>query len=82
MVPGFKKTCLVLVALFLGGLIPYLSQADKLSRDKKKLKEASNTIDQAEVRTRAIERKLRKVEEVPLSDSPGLIEENRDEDVN
>jgi DNA recombination protein RmuC len=53
---------------------------DVLAKTKKKLKEASNTIGQAEVRTRAIERKLRKVEEVPLSDSPGLIEEGRSED--
>lgn len=36
-----------------------------LARTKKKLQEASNTIDQAEVRTRAIERKLRDVQEMP-----------------
>ncbi len=36
-----------------------------LARTKKKLQEASNTIDSAEVRTRAIERKLRQVQEVP-----------------
>ncbi len=53
---------------------------DVLAKTKKKLKEASNTIGQAEVRTRAIERKLRKVEEVPLDDSPVMIEEERDED--
>jgi DNA recombination protein RmuC len=39
---------------------------DTLSRTKKKLQEAASTIDQAEVRTRAIERKLRRVEEAPL----------------
>ena len=55
---------------------------DVLAKTKKKLKEASNTIGQAEVRTRAIERKLRKVEEAPLEDSPALIEEDREEDVN
>ncbi len=38
---------------------------DTLSRTKKKLQEAANTIDQAEVRTRAIERSLRRVEEAP-----------------
>jgi DNA recombination protein RmuC len=38
---------------------------DVLAKTKKKLKEASNTIGQAEVRTRAIERKLRDVEQVP-----------------
>ena len=54
---------------------------DVLAKTKKKLKEASNTIGQAEIRTRAIERKLRKVEEVPLSDEPGLIEENQEEDM-
>jgi DNA recombination protein RmuC len=55
---------------------------DVLAKTKKKLKEASNTIGQAEVRTRAIERKLRKVEEVPLSETPALIEEEREEDAN
>lgn len=39
---------------------------DVLARTKKKLQEASNTIDKAEVRTRVIERKLKKVEEVPI----------------
>ena len=38
-----------------------------LAKTKKKLREASNTIDQAEVRSRAISRKLSKVEEI----SPG-----------
>lgn len=40
-----------------------------LAKTKKKLQEASNTIDSAEVRTRAIQRKLRKVQEIPQSDS-------------
>ena len=52
---------------------------DVLAKTKKKLKEASNTIGQAEVRTRAIERKLRKVGEAPLSDEPRLIEESGDD---
>jgi DNA recombination protein RmuC len=38
---------------------------DTLARTKKKLEEATHTIDQAEVRTRAIERTLRRVEEAP-----------------
>ena len=38
---------------------------DTLARTKKKLEEATHTIDQAEVRTRAIERSLRQVEEAP-----------------
>ena len=52
---------------------------DVLAKTKKKLKEASNTIDQAEVRTRAIERKLRKVEEVPQTEVPGVIGEGQGE---
>jgi DNA recombination protein RmuC len=40
-----------------------------LSKTKRKLQEAATTIDQAEVRTRAIERKLRRVEAAP-SDMP------------
>jgi len=40
---------------------------DALAKTKKKLQEAGNTIDQAEVRSRAISRKLSKVEEI----SPG-----------
>ena len=38
---------------------------DVLAKVHKKLREATNTIDQASVRTRAIERKLRAVEELP-----------------
>jgi DNA recombination protein RmuC len=44
-----------------------------LAKTKKKLKEASNTIGLAEVRTRAIERKLRKVQEVPRGDKTDLV---------
>ncbi len=47
---------------------------DVLAKTKKKLQEASSTIDKAEVRTRAIERKLRKVQEVPQPDAVELIE--------
>jgi DNA recombination protein RmuC len=39
---------------------------DTLSKTKKKLQEAAHTIDHAEVRTRAIERTLRRVEDAPL----------------
>jgi DNA recombination protein RmuC len=38
---------------------------DTLSKTKRKLQEAAHTIDQAEVRTRAIERKLSRVEDAP-----------------
>ncbi|MBC8199323.1 MAG: DNA recombination protein RmuC [Desulfobacteraceae bacterium] len=40
-----------------------------LAKTKKKLQEAANTIDQAEVRTRVIERNLKKVQEIPMDDS-------------
>jgi DNA recombination protein RmuC len=39
---------------------------DVLARTKKKLQEASNTIDSAQVRTRVISRKLEKVQEIPM----------------
>jgi len=42
-----------------------------LAKTKKKLQEASNTIENAEVRTRAIERRLRKVEELPSEETEG-----------
>ena len=45
---------------------------DVLARTKKKLDEASNTIVQAEVRTRAMERQLRGVEAMPLAAAPSL----------
>lgn len=47
--------------------------ADVLDRIKNKLQEATNTVDQAAVRTRAIERKLRSVEGVGASDDPGNL---------
>jgi DNA recombination protein RmuC len=52
---------------------------DVLAKTKKKLQEASNTINQAEVRTRAIERKLRKVQEVPATETVDLIDEDQRE---
>ena len=42
---------------------------DVLAKTKKKLQEASNTINSAEVRTRAIERKLRNVQEISYDES-------------
>jgi DNA recombination protein RmuC len=53
---------------------------DVLAKTKKKLQEASNTIDKAEVRTRAIERKLKKVQEVPPSDAVPLVEGSQEEE--
>lgn len=43
-----------------------------LAKTKKKLQEASKTIDQAEVRTRAIERNLREVQEAPIEETVKL----------
>jgi DNA recombination protein RmuC len=40
-----------------------------LDKTKKKLQEAANTIDQAELRTRVIKSKLKKVQEIPMDDS-------------
>jgi DNA recombination protein RmuC len=48
--------------------------ADVLAKTKKKLDEASNTIGSAEVRTRAIERKLRGVEALPAQAANGLLD--------
>lgn len=45
-----------------------------LEKTKKKLQEATNTIDQAGVRSRAIERQLRKVQELPSSKTHQQIE--------
>ncbi|MFT4071852.1 MAG: DNA recombination protein RmuC [Dysgonamonadaceae bacterium] len=46
-----------------------------LSRTKKKLEEATNVIDRAGVRTRAIERKLRTVQELPADEASLLLGE-------
>lgn len=48
---------------------------DVLAKTKKKLDEARNTIDQAEVRSRAIDRKLRQVESLPVDEAQGLLDE-------
>jgi DNA recombination protein RmuC len=45
---------------------------DTLAKTKKKLQEVTHTIDRAEVRTRAIERTLRRVEEAPPDAPPSL----------
>jgi DNA recombination protein RmuC len=46
-----------------------------LEKTKKKLQEATNTIDKASVRSRAIERQLKKVQELPSIDSQKKIQE-------
>lgn len=47
--------------------------AEILSRVQKKLREASDTLDKAQVRTRAIGKKLKDVQELPSSDAPDLL---------
>ena len=44
-----------------------------LHKVKKQLATAANTIDQTEVRTRAMERKLKSVEELPVSRAESLL---------
>jgi DNA recombination protein RmuC len=55
---------------------------DVIAKVKKKLQEASNVMDSASVRSRAIERKLRDVEQLPATQAKALIgiEETGDED--
>ncbi|KAA0895026.1 DNA recombination protein RmuC [Oryzomonas rubra] len=45
-----------------------------LEKTSKKLQEAGNHIDQAAIRTRAIERKLRDVQELPQEEAAGLLD--------
>ena len=52
---------------------------DVLVKTKKKLDEASNVIDTAGVRSRAIERKLRDVQELPQEKSKLILEANNEE---
>lgn len=49
---------------------------DVLAKTKKKLIEATNVIDTSEVRTRAIERKLRHVQELPAAETKLILENN------
>jgi DNA recombination protein RmuC len=54
---------------------------DVLAKTKKKLIEATNVIDTSEVRTRAIERKLRNVQELPISEATKFLESNDDAEI-
>ncbi len=55
--------------------------ADVLDKTSKKLQEAGNHIDKAAVRTRAIERKLREVQELPAGEARAMLElSDADED--
>ncbi len=53
---------------------------DVLAKTKKKLIEATNVIDTSEVRTRAIERKLRNVQELPQEKTNLFLDSNLDTD--
>jgi DNA recombination protein RmuC len=46
---------------------------DVLSKVKRQLNAASNTIDQTGVRTRAMERRLREVEELPMESTAKIL---------
>jgi len=48
---------------------------DVLAKTQKKLQEASNTIEQASVRSRVIERKLKNVQQLPKNEATALINE-------
>lgn len=54
---------------------------DVLAKTKKKLIEATNVIDTSEVRTRAIERKLRNVQELPQDKTNLILDTNSDTDL-
>jgi DNA recombination protein RmuC len=45
-----------------------------LEKTSKKLQEAGNHIDQAAIRTRAIERRLRDVQELPTGEAEALLD--------
>jgi DNA recombination protein RmuC len=47
---------------------------DVLAKTKKKLIEATDVIDKSEVRTRAIERKLRNVEALPAKQANAILD--------
>jgi len=49
-----------------------------LEKTQKKLQEASNVIEQAGVRSRAIEKKLRNVQELPKDETAGLLDDIMD----
>lgn len=52
---------------------------DVLAKTKKKLIEATNVIESSETRTRAIERKLRNVQELPQDKTQLILEKNMEE---
>lgn len=59
----------------------FIKFGDVLARTKKKLIEATGVIDESEVRTRAIERKLRNVSELPSNEPKLLFDKIEEDDV-
>ncbi len=53
---------------------------DVLAKTKKKLIEATNVIDTSEVRTRAIERKLRHVQELPAAETKLILDASQEDE--
>lgn len=53
---------------------------DVLAKTKKKLIEATNVIDTSEVRTRAIERKLRHVQELPPAETKMILDASQEDE--
>lgn len=53
---------------------------DVLAKTKKKLIEATNVIDTSEVRTRAIERKLRHVQELPPAETKLILDTSQEDE--
>ena len=53
---------------------------DILNKTRKKLQEASNTIEDAARKSRSIGRKLKNVQELSVDDSAALLEEDEDTD--
>ena len=52
----------------------WFKYGEALDKVKKKLEEASNSIDQAQVRTRAVGRKLKEVQELPSSQADNILD--------
>ncbi|MCT9978981.1 DNA recombination protein RmuC [Acinetobacter sp. I-MWF] len=52
----------------------WFKYGEALDKVKKKLEEASNSIDQAQVRTRAVGRKLKDVQELPSSQADNILD--------
>jgi DNA recombination protein RmuC len=54
---------------------------DLLEKTHKKMQEASNTIEDAVTKTRTIERKLNKVQNLPVAEAEKLVLEAQEEEI-